>query len=330
MNKKLAVAITALLVLAVIFYKQYKPINQSNLLSSVEYSHIKNELLDVVVIKNPTEALSSLKIKMDNPLVSSRCHSLTHDIGHVAYEKYKDFDIAMKYQDDICGGGYLHGIIERVFKDSSDINKEMNTICKRYTREDDLDKCYHGVGHGFMYYTNNDLPKSLSMCSEYRSNQTKISCSEGVFMENFGTDTVDHPSNFLDSNNPAYPCIQQNIFYKGSCYFYAPIYYLSLHDDNYQAGFAWCQTLESSFKMRCTSGMGSRVMKKYITQKDIAEKICLLKNKFETSACIDGLVSYYLLQNNSLNLAREMCNDFNDEDKVSCLNSVTKRENLFN
>ncbi|MBV9159659.1 MAG: hypothetical protein JO019_03650 [Candidatus Kaiserbacteria bacterium] len=298
-------------------------------LNNQEYARESDTLARLVNDQGATAALERLKKDMSDPKVAASCHSLAHGIGHAAFEKYKDFGTAMQYQDDVCGAGYLHGVIERVFKSSTDIDRDMDTICKPYTSEVFLQKCYHGVGHGLMYYTDNDVTKSISMCGEYKSNEFKIACSEGVFMENFGTDENDHESAFLNADNPSFPCTQQNTFYKGSCYFYAPIYYLRLHENNYRSALNWCATIETPFKLRCMTGVGSRIMKQYLDNARVPENMCVRQDRAETAACIDGMMSYYLLQNNSVDAALRICDDFSGPSHDDCVSSVESRRALY-
>ncbi len=84
---------------------------------------------------------------------------MVREIGHAAYEKYDDFGKAMKYQDELCSSGYVHGVIEERFAQSGDILTDMKTMCADYRAGGYLQwQCYHGIGHGVMYYTSNDLP----------------------------------------------------------------------------------------------------------------------------------------------------------------------------
>lgn len=38
----------------------------------------------------------------------------------------------MKYQDEVCNSGYLHGIIEARFSRSDDVFADMKTMCDPY------------------------------------------------------------------------------------------------------------------------------------------------------------------------------------------------------
>ncbi|MDP9478057.1 MAG: cupredoxin domain-containing protein, partial [Actinomycetota bacterium] len=85
------------------------------------YEKRKGELIALMREKNPRVALDRLRqeIETDDEL-SRSCHSLVHEIGREAYEEYGDVGEAMKYRDEVCNSGYLHGIIETKFSESED------------------------------------------------------------------------------------------------------------------------------------------------------------------------------------------------------------------
>ena len=148
-------------------------------------------------------------METDEALLRS-CHPLVHDIGHAAYEKYGDVAEAMKYQNEVCNSGYLHGIIERRFEESDDILADVNSMCDPYRRGSYLGwQCYHGLGHGVMFYTSNDLPRSLEMCDALERDFDRSNCANGVFMENFSADQKLHVSDYLKESDPFYPCAEQ-------------------------------------------------------------------------------------------------------------------------
>ncbi len=168
------------------------------------YTKNLNDLLRIVQNQDPNVALRELQHRMDkDTYVFKNCHALAHEIGHAGYKKYNDFAVAMSYQDATCSDGYLHGVIEERFVGVTDIFGEMKKVCKNYTAL--AGRCYHGVGHGIMFYTANNLPKALTICKTY-TGMPRGRCYEGVFMENFISGTKAHPSSYLDPKNPMYPC----------------------------------------------------------------------------------------------------------------------------
>lgn len=291
-------------------------------LTREEREAITAELESLVKAQDPKAALNKLsELMKGNPAVLRSCHGLVHEIGHAAFQKY-DFAGAIKYQNDICGSGYLHGIVEENFGEVTDVVPLLKTICKDFdpiTR----DSCYHGVGHGLMYFTKNDLPQALEYCDLYPEDKSDIRCAEGVYMENFSTDQQTHESEYLKVSDPAYPCALQPEKYKSVCYFYAPIYYLSLHENQYTAAIDWCANL-TEHQYTCAYGVGSRTMKYNLHDPIFVEKICHHNPKYART-CIDGMVSYYLVNFVSKSKGREMCRALPERSQKNCLASVELR-----
>src|SRR2546427_134117 len=65
-----------------------------------------DELIDIVQKQDPRAALGELSNRMKtNETVFKNCHLMAHKIGRIAYDKYKDLDTALKYQDTTCSDG---------------------------------------------------------------------------------------------------------------------------------------------------------------------------------------------------------------------------------
>ncbi len=146
---------------------------------------------EIVRDEDPRAALARLGADMEeDDEVLRGCHPVAHEIGHTAYEKYGDFGEAMKFQDEVCNSGYVHGVIEERFAQSDDVLTDMKTMCADYGEAGGYLEwqCYHGIGHGVMYFTSNDLPRALGMCDAFEGAAGRSSCYNGTFMENFGAD----------------------------------------------------------------------------------------------------------------------------------------------
>ncbi len=291
----------------------------------------REEILAIVHKENPKVALAELAHRMDTtPIVFRYCHSIAHDIGHKGYDKYKNFTEALKYEDSVCSDGYLHGVIEEHFGELSDTTKilaEMKNICIGIR---EIARCYHGVGHAVMYYTKNDLPKAIEICSSYSAKtRSRGNCYEGMFMENFLSDEVDHPSKYVDKNNPFFPCPTEPSGLKSFCYFYAPIYYLGQNNDDYAKALAWCGTAEKAGVFACVRGVGSLMMKYHINDPKFSEKICDGAPAGQISACIDGMVSYYLTFYDHVSIAKKMCSEMEKGNQGACNRGVARKAFLF-
>ena len=299
-------------------------------ISNEEYDATEAELFGIIEKENPKAALQRLEaLSRKNPAVLNACHAIAHDMGHKAFEKYKDFGKMLKFQDDVCGAGYLHGIIEGFFKHTANAMDTLKTVCASKSLSGQSGRCYHAVGHGLMYYTQNDLPSSLGKCDSYPNAIAKRRCAEGVFMENFLADGKLHPSDYVKPDDPFYPCQFQKGFYKSICYFYAPIFHLSLHNNDYLAAMRWCNTAPAGYRYSCTDGLATRIMKQNLDDPKRVEKICTSGAKTQVNPCIDGMVSYYAVNYSSFEKTRDMCLLLKPAHQKTCLNSLGRRKYFF-
>ncbi len=308
---------------------QRAPFASVGSLPEAEYQEIIRTLSDLVVSEDPTAALTTLNALMNtDQRILRECHGFVHEIGRTSYRKYNDFSTVVKYQDDLCGSGYLHGAIEENFSNTKDISLALKTLCAQYGLSAQAGKCYHGVGHGLMYYSNNNLPLSIAKCGEYRQPRARIRCAEGVYMENFSALRDLHPSPYLKPDDPFYPCAEQPAEFKGVCYYYAPVYYLDLHPNAYVDVLTACAGVESNYQSSCVKGLGSRVMKYNIRDIAFAETVCMSGTQDQRLPCIDGMVSYYIVNFNAVLPARLMCHALEGSNQEYCLRSVEKQKNL--
>jgi hypothetical protein len=297
---------------------------------SKPFEQFSAQVTELVQTKDPTAALTFIEKEIQtNQKMMELCHPLVHLTGHLAYEKYGDFAKAITYQDDICGSGYLHGVIERKFVSIKDPVTEMRTICSDVPKED-LDTCYHGVGHGLMYYYENDIPRSIAMCQNYRNANAITRCAEGVYMENFST-TKDslHSTQYLKDSEPFYPCAEQPESLKNVCYFYTSIYYLHLHPNQYNQGLEHCLQAEPKHQYACAKGIGSRVMKENLTDIAFDESVCNQAPASLRVPCIEGLTSYHLVNFDSQVKTKAMCQQLQPDNQETCVRYVSQRTLSF-
>lgn len=297
--------------------------------STLTLDSAKKELFEIIDTEDPRSAFSRLALMMDkSSVVLKNCHGLVHELGHHSYQKYHDFGKAISYQDDICSSGYLHGVIEEYFENIPNVAEEMKVVCNKIPSKY-YGKCHHAIGHGLMYYSDNDLYKSVRMCTAFPTRTSISQCLEGVYMENFLSDEAIHPSKFLNPDNPFFPCSEPQTIYKSICYFYSPMYFLKLHNDDYERAMRWCDSADPAFETICANGLGSRTMKQNIKDPKLVEKICMSGSSNLKDACIDGMVSYFLVEYGSKKKANELCNMLIDANKKNCLNSIKSHSDLI-
>ncbi len=298
------------------FYFKKPPLSDAEIMRQT-----RDALILQVERHNPEEAMSDLKNDMQqNKVVARSCHSLVHEIGGAAYKKYHDVAKALSYKDEMCGSGYFHGVIETYIGSAANLQDALQGICDGYTDIFDRANCYHGLGHGLMFVSNNNLPQALTQCDNYPDPKAKIQCSEGVFMENFNADLDDHPSVYLNQDDPMSICKTPLLNYqKATCYFYAPLFYVTAHPSQYHEAFAWCKAAEGNFIDSCIKGVASRTTKENIKNIPYVESLCLGLAPADQSACAEGIGSYYTTEYANRQLTRKMCFTLHEQLQETCL-----------
>jgi len=292
---------------------------QTNTLDN--YLVYKKQLVNLVTTQDPKVALNSLASLMKTTqFVDDNCHILAHEIGHAAFARYGDFSKSVSYQTDVCGSGYIHGLVEVYFKSITNPGTVMLSLCTP-----NGGTCKHAVGHGLMYFTNNDIPSALKLCNNYTDLNSKRWCGEGVFMENFETNTDFHSAKYLKPDQPFYPCSNQVGIYKYDCYYYSGRYLVRLNNSNYSAALTECTMIpENSYLLTCVRGVGSVIMRENILDPKQVEKYCATAPKDTVNSCIAGALSYYIvIENSSYNALKNVCAKFVQPAlKLDCLKNV--------
>lgn len=296
-----------------------------------EFQAYKKTYTKIVNEDTPSIALDKLRkeIKLDSKLLQV-CHAIVHEIGHESYEKYKSFGESMKFQDEICNSGYIHGVIESTFSKSDNIITTMNTICSDYTVGKYLSwQCFHGIGHGLMIYTDNDLPESIKLCNTYSDRFMSDSCKNGVFMENFNVDQKVHISKYLNPYDIFSTCRDQDLNDKPICFIYSPTFYLNTNNHNYSSALKWCDTAPSLYKNACAYGVGSQAIKENIDNPKFVEKVCESGKKSQVQECINGMIDLYINHYGSLQPAKDLCLTLNKKNIKTCYDSIQFSSSLF-
>jgi hypothetical protein len=298
-------------------------------LSAEQFAAYKEKYLTLLVESTPRETLAALREEVSNDATLARaCHPLAHEIGRATYNTTHDFTESLAQQDEICNSGFLHGVIEAHFSESEDVLAEIPETCKDFDQESYLGwQCLHGIGHGLMYFTAQDLPRSLALCDELPL-AARSTCANGVFMDNFNTDQVLHPSRFLKADDPSYPCAEQQDRHKSDCYTYAPTYYLALNPGEYDSALDWCRSVEKEFASSCFWGVGSQTIKENSKTPEFAIEICEKGAPAETDACIKGALNLLALHHGSIEPVETLCATL-PEHRASCKTSLEELTRLF-
>jgi len=296
-----------------------------------EYRRVEGEFVAALKERGAGAALLELRSRVaSDPAVARDCHAIAHTLGHEAYETAGDFGRALGQADEICNSGFFHGVIEAHFAGVDDVPAAALTACAAYRADTYLGwQCYHGIGHGLMFSTANDLPRVVALCEAYEDPFARRNCINGVYMENFNVERKVHPSAYLKADDPFFPCGEPGTVHKGECYLYAPTFYLSLHPGGYEDALAWCRQAEPDFRTACLNGVGGQAFKEHPDEPVFVERVCRRGRSEEAEACIRGMASLAFFHYGAPGPARDLCAKLKRGSRPACLEVVNDLAYLF-
>jgi hypothetical protein len=210
----------------------------------------------------PQVALTTLAT--DNrtvPGVLADCHQIAHAIGHAGLAYYHNNPAeALAHGGMTCNSGYYHGVIELSIAGlpRSKVVQIARRLCTSpsVTKETFLlYQCVHGLGHGLMIYSGDDLFYSLHVCDHLTTSFDQIACTGGVFMQNLATGMVS--SRFIKQNDPIYPCNVVSKRHKYYCYLQVTERILQVVGyGNWPKVAAWCRRSEPGWVATCFQSYG--------------------------------------------------------------------------
>ncbi|PJA45619.1 hypothetical protein CO174_02115 [Candidatus Uhrbacteria bacterium CG_4_9_14_3_um_filter_50_9] len=281
----------------------------------------EEQLVQLVEEQDPTAALTELdRLMQAEPFVLDNCHELLHEIGYASFLKYETFAAAISYQDDICNSGYFHGVIEQYFGSIDDILPAMEEVCKGETLGTLQSwECHHGVGHGFMYYSGNNVDQSIIYCEQYPSLFQASACVNGVYMEVFNLDDSTREDRLPETRDPFTYCEEAPSIGRDDCFVYAPTYYLATHRDDFTGLMHWCDGALGDDRESCFLGAGSELMKRSMDDPALVERICLTADSPSDQDCLTGAVSQAVFHLADLNqVLNTVCSAWSLTNQVDC------------
>lgn len=278
------------------------------------------------------DSLALLTQNQEQSAVYARCHEVTHYLGRQEFARVNNAPEAYTACDSTCHGGCYHGVLEAHLKtvagraDLSALNDHFTNLCGAiidYSRPLLYYECLHGLGHAAMFVTDADLHASLAMCDLLPDKESSDRCYSGVFMENSSSSTnIDHPSRFLEADDPYYPCNALAERYQQLCYRYQSSHFalLAKHDwdevarlcagvpvqyqtdcfrtiGTNQVGFtrdmrvwvATCDRMPMAQRTICTQGVISSLTYRFPDNTAKPEEFCLLTKTDLQPACFNQL-----------------------------------------
>ncbi len=229
------------------------------------YACLEQAFGNLTYNEGPKPALARLQTMVSSDAaVAGNCHRISHRMGSAALSRFDD-KVAEAFiaGSPICASGYYHGIIERAFlgQPTSKLAVVAGQLCSDSKIAEQrflLYQCIHGLGHGLMIYTGYDLPVSLKTCDGLKEDFDQVSCSGGVFMENFNS-SYGVTSKYLRKNDPIYPCNDAAERHKLQCYGLVTANLLRTTGYDQKKTAAGCKRSEPDWVRTCYESLGRDV-----------------------------------------------------------------------
>lgn len=300
-------------------------------MSLEDYRRVESEFVSILKERGAGAALAELRRRVAaEPDVVRECHSIAHTLGHEAYAAAGDFGAALLQADGICNSGFFHGVIEAHFAGVEDVAAAARTVCAAYPSGTYPGwQCRHGVGHGLMFSTENDLPGSIALCEGFEDAAARDGCVNGVYMENFNVERKLHPSAYLKEDDPSFPCGEPGTAHKSECYNYAPVFYLALHPGRYAEALAWCGRVEEGFRPTCAAGVGAQALKEHLDDPALVERACGKGGAEASRHCVRGMATQAAFHYGALEPARALCAGLKRGNRASCEAGLKGFEAMF-
>jgi len=236
--------------------------------------------------RGPKAALDlvSRMLSANASAVRGDCHTITHAIGSATLARFHgNAAAAMGDGSMICGSGYYHGLIEYALEGATNkrqLVSKVKAMCSDHKSLDTtflLYQCVHGLGHGVMIYSADNLPWALSMCSKLSNRWSQQSCSGGVFMQNFNLPSKLSPfqSTFVRRNDLLYPC-DWVVKYKFYCYLQVTEHILYVTRWDWKKTAATCAKARPPWSGICFQSFGRDSSGASRYRPAQAEKLCRL------------------------------------------------------
>ncbi|MBX4186719.1 MAG: hypothetical protein KW802_00440 [Candidatus Doudnabacteria bacterium] len=282
----------------------------------------------LVKSKGVAAAFTDLKQRYDtNAYVKSQCHPITHVIGSAATQIYRDVGTAYTKGDSFCWSGYYHGVMEGVVGQitTADLPGKMNNICDKVPGKAsysfDYYNCVHGLGHGVMAITENELFDSLKLCDNLQGGWEQSSCHGGVFMENVIIDNKNHFTKFLKPSEPLYPCTAVDDKYKSTCYLMQTSYMLKVTNSDFAKVFDLCSTV-GNFASICYQSLGRDASGRSISNVEATKATCYLGQGYDQrSNCIIGAVKDFISYYHSDVQGKQLCSALEEQLQQICFDT---------
>jgi hypothetical protein len=271
--------------------------------------------------------------KIDSVL-QAQGHPIAHELGAYALTAYGTIDTTLANCSYKVFGGCFHGALQSYFASLPQIDASViqglpcpsDTLFRQYT-------CLHGVGHGLMLATGNNLTQSLPLCDDLPTSFGQGSCWGGAFMENVvgymenASGTAHHHGSipqvyYANASDPQYPCDIVADKYKDSCWLIQTSLILYLHGGDFSYLAKVCPQT-GAWNLTCYQSMGRDASDYALNDPPKVVSYCALAlDAAGRAACIRGFAADIVLNFVSPERGIAACKQLPDVDKAPCYDRV--------
>jgi hypothetical protein len=272
---------------------------------------------NVAYRRGPTVALRlfSRDVKT-NTTVEDGCHRIAHTLGAASLAHYHgDVYRALAHGSFVCWSGYYHGVLEHALQNVR--TKPQYVAVARRACEGRLVRrttwiayqCAHGLGHGLMLQSGDNLPFALSVCDRLQTAWDRTSCSGGVFMENInaGTGLSQGSTRWLRKSDLVYPCDAVSERHKLYCYLMVTSRILQANGYEWSATARICGGVEKRWVSTCFQSFGRDADGYSVEQPAKVLKLCAVTGAHEGD-CLYGASRDMTADLSSGTRAATLCN----------------------
>lgn len=227
-----------------------------------------------IMARYPVGDLDTALGTMTDPKDLNWCHEFMHYAGWELYDKKGNFPDAFADASGKCDSGMMHGVVEEYISKTAPgydvphfVQRVAPTTCGTGPGENMSSQsaqaiCYHGLGHAFMFLTDNALSTSLGYCDDL-SEDFRQACYAGVYMEEMqekqvGRSNVGHESLFAAyPSDPDYPCDTLQRVYKSECYRFLGVESFLKSPTDTKRAFSSCLRVDTAYRNDCFWGIGN-------------------------------------------------------------------------
>lgn len=315
----------------------------NNTEESKEKGMCLRKLAKDVLKDHSTKEVESVMLTLNDSNQRQWCHEFMHYVGWGLYQKTQGLYEAFTLASDKCDSGMYHGVAEKYiettqigYSPKDFVENVIPNSCEKGFPTRNLPvamkgHCYHGLGHAFMFITDNDLNQSLQYCDHVLVGYEN-SCYTGALMENLQSKQVGrlgtHVSKFsFDLNNPDYPCSNLNQKYKDYCYRYKGVSNILFTNANVKQSVQECLKVAPLYQNQCFWGIGSNLPGPQWSSRTAGEKCneALEINPQAYKQCILGAMAFLMQLNlGNADEAVAFCDAIKEDYKPICYSAAGK------